>query len=300
VPVAATAFLLHPPLQAIRRGAHAALIVAQPIAGWTARNVAVGLSSLLPAPLVLPDNLPAPYGYVLWGATWMSEEYQRMGWGAPITRLKYRNIEIDDRAFDNPAERDRVKGWLAELAQFEDQPFPPEIDARFAALARERAANAPVRTYLLLPALRARALWSNPFSSFGWPNELPALGYQERVEAARSLTRLLDVVKTYPMQAASKTFTAGYRFVLLIAFVIMLAFSFGPRLGETRKIIWIAATWVVARTLFFALTNSVETRYTLQLVPTLEIAVALGILALFAPHRKVRAPEHETVSAGMR
>ena len=78
VPVAITAFMLHSPIEAIRRGALSAVIVALPIAGWAARNIAVGIPAF-PAPMVI-NNAPAPYGYIAWGNTWVSEEYQRMGW----------------------------------------------------------------------------------------------------------------------------------------------------------------------------------------------------------------------------
>jgi hypothetical protein len=281
IPVAIAGFLIHPPLETIRRGVWVALIVALPLAAWTVRNIAVGLPSLLPIGMVLPKGAPTPYGYIQWGSTWISEEYQRMGWAWPVNRLKYRGIDIDNRAFDSLEEKERVTSWLKELAQYEDRPFPPEIDARFAELARERAAREPWRTYIVLPALRSLALWKNPFSSFGWPNEMPSVGHQERLEASRGSARLWEIAREYPLRAATKAITAGYRFLLIGGFIVVILLSFSPRLREERKIIWSVTAWVIVRTLFFAFTNNVETRYTLPPVPAMELATVLGFLALF-------------------
>ena len=155
VPVAIAAFVLHPPIEAIRRGMLAALIVAVPMAGWAVRNMAVGIPAF-PAPMVMPNNAPAPYGYLAWGNTWVSEEYQRMGWAWGVTRFRYEGIVLDSKAFDSAEERDRVNGWLVELKKFDGKPFPPDIDAKFAELARERAARAPFRTYVVC---RPNAHW---------------------------------------------------------------------------------------------------------------------------------------------
>ena len=173
LPIAIAGFMLHRPTEAIRRGAVAAIILLLPIAGWTVRNVALGVP-VMPATMVMPDNAPAPIGYLKWGSTWISEVYQLAGWGFGVNRFNYDSIHIDNKAFDSPAEKQRVMGWLTKLAKYKGKPFPSDIDANFAKLARERAARAPLRTYVVLPVERAIALWSNPFSSFGWPNELPS------------------------------------------------------------------------------------------------------------------------------
>ena len=280
VPAAIAGFSLHSPLDAIRRGVLAAMIVTLPIAGWTARNIAVGIS-VFPAPLVMPDNAAAPYGYLGWGATWVSEEYQRMGWAWPVNRFVYKSIVIDDKAFDSPEEKQRVTGWLADLAKYDGKPFPADIDNRFAELARERATRAPFRTYVILPAARAVALWRNPFSSFGWPNELPTVGHQQRLEVSRHVGGMVDLARQYPVQAGTKAVTAAYRFALFVAFILLILGSFTSRFASVRPVIWIVVAWLAARTLFFAVTNNVETRYTAPTTPAIELVVALGALAMF-------------------
>lgn len=279
IPVAVLAFILHPPLKAIRAGLPAAIIVAIPLAAWTARNIIVGLPSWLPAPMVMAHGHRPPLGYLAWGATWISEEYQRPGWGFPINRLQFREVKIDDAAFDSREERELVHAWLAELAEHNGREFPSEIDARFAELARERASRHPIRTFVWLPVVRALGMWKNPFSSFGWPNELPSsVGHQQRLDSSRSVQGLLDLARAFPVQAASKAYTAAYRITLLAVFLVLLAYSFHRRFSGCREIVWIVFAWVSARTVFFAFTNNVETRYAAPVTPALELAVVLGLL----------------------
>ncbi len=292
IPAAITGFILHRPVVAIRRGAVAALIVVLPIAGWTVRNAVLGVN-LVPLGMVLPKNAPTPYGYIAWGATWVSEEYQRVGWAWPVNRMKHAGITIDNKAYDSRAERDMVEGWLKELAQYQDESFPPELDRRFAELARERSQRAPLRTYLWLPAERALALWKNPFSSFGWPNELPAVSGQERVDAVRGGGALVDLARRYPVQAVTKALTAGYRFILLGAFIVAVGLSLRRKHAEIRPVVWIVVTWVVTRTLFFAVTNNVETRYTAPTIPALEIVVVLAAFSVASRRRRFGSGESQ-------
>ena len=294
VPVAVAAFYLHSPTEALRRGTVTAAIVVASLAAWTVRNVAVGLPSLLPIGMVIPNGAPTPYGYLKWGSTWITEEYQRMGWAWPVNHMTYGTIKIDNKAFDNPQEKARVAALLAQLTQSEGKPFPAELDAQFAELAKERAGRAPLRTYLVLPAMRALALFENPFSSFGWPNEMidGSISDQARLDASRSPSRLFDLALAYPGRAASKALNGGYRYLLFAAMAFVIALAMGRRLPQSAPLIWIITAWVVARTVFFAVTNNVETRYTAPTVPALELAVVVGLSEFVSRRRKpgVTAP----------
>ena len=133
----------------------------------------------------------------------------------------------------------------------------------------------------MLPARRAVALWGNPFSSFGWPNELPSnVGDQQRLEASRNFGSLTDLAREYPLRALSKAFTSAYRAILLVAFLAMVLLSLCGRLLDFRRIVWIVTAWLIGRTLFLAAANAFETRYTAPTTPAIELVVALGILIL--------------------
>src|SRR6266403_4420454 len=68
--------------------------------------------------------------------------------------------ELPARAFDTPAEKERVAMILDQYN--EELTLTPEEDAAFARLARERMARRPLRTFLWLPAARALTLWFTP------------------------------------------------------------------------------------------------------------------------------------------
>jgi hypothetical protein len=69
------------------------------------------------------------------------------------------------------------------------------------------------------------------------------------------------------------------------------------RHAELRPVVWIVATWVVTRTLFFALTNNVETRYTAPTVPALEIVVVLAAFSLAGRRRRFGSGESQGAPA---
>jgi 4-amino-4-deoxy-L-arabinose transferase-like glycosyltransferase len=295
-PVALAGFMVERPAETIRHGALLALLVALPLAAWTARNVAVGLPSLMPPPMTMPDGSRAPVGYLAWGRTWLADEYQRAGWGYPVNRFAYANIAIDAAAYDDAAERSRVEALLAALRRHGGRAFPVEIDDAFQALADERTARAPLRTWLWLPLRRAWWLWTNPFSSHGWPTELPA----STTDAARlgmaagGLRGVLALARAHPGIALGKALTAAYKYALVLSFIAAVVLAAGRRLGPARPVVWIAAAYVVARTAFFAWTATVETRYLVEAVPLMEVAVALAALALWrrapAPLRRSASP----------
>ncbi len=72
-------------------------------------------------------------------------------------------ITLDDlpaRAFDSPAQLRVTADLLADYNRHTS--FTPSLDARFDALARERAVSHPVRTYLGMPLLRLIDMWFRP------------------------------------------------------------------------------------------------------------------------------------------
>ena len=283
VPVALTAFLVHNPLKAMARGALVALLLCLPLAGWTVRNIVVDLPRLYPTPFTMPDNAPPPLGYAAWGRTWITQEYQRPGWGWPVNRFVYDGIQIDDRAYDNPEEKKQVQGLLDELKNYTGKPFPKEIDDQFRRLAEERAEREPLRVRVWIPLLRMKSLWTNPYCSFGWPNEMPSsFSYEERLAFTRGgILGKVKLALKYPFRSASKALNGLYRFFLIFSFLAVALGSFFRRAGPGRRIVWIAMAVVLARTVFMGIVGNVETRYTVEAVPGMEMAVVWAVGALW-------------------
>ena len=68
--------------------------------------------------------------------------------------------ELPSRAFDSPRQLRDTADLLA--AYNRDTTITPALDARFAALARERYAAHPIRSYLGMPLLRLADMWFRP------------------------------------------------------------------------------------------------------------------------------------------
>ena len=295
VPVAVAALALHGVRQGLARGAAVALVLALPWAAWTARNLAVGLPRLTPTDMVMPADAPSPLGYLAWTRTWITKEYQRPGALWPINRFVYSAISIDPTAYDGPGEQARIEALLAGLARHDGAPIPAAIDDAFRAIAAERAARAPLRTWLANPLRRALALWSNPFSSFGWPNELPAgaASHAERLQIAEGgIAGKLALARAHPWRAATKALTGGYRYLLLVAFLAaaLAAALWRGMDAPARRLAGCAAGFVVARTLVLAWIGNIETRYTAALAPAMEVAVVLVAAASLAAWQRRPRP----------
>jgi hypothetical protein len=50
--------------------------------------------------------------------------------------------------------------------------------------------------------------------------------------------------------------------------------------------LWISGSIVFSRTIFFAITNNIETRYSVEAVPGIEILVIYSIIYFFEIYRK--------------
>src|SRR5258706_215740 len=161
-------------LRWVKTTALMAALCAVPLGPWPIRN-AVPLHKFKPlAPR--NSNLPGelvPYGFMSWEKTWLYRfrDVYLVPW-----KLNEEVIDVNEvpaRAFDTPAEKERVAMILDQYN--EDLTLTPEEDAAFARLARERAARRPLRTCLFLPAARALTLWVTPriellpYSGTGFP-----------------------------------------------------------------------------------------------------------------------------------
>ena len=277
IPVAVLAFALHDVRSALTRGAAIALILALPWAAWTVRNVAIHLPRLYPTPMTVLDGKRQPLGYTDWVRTWLVYEYERPGalWG--LGRFNYNDIYIPDRAYASTAERQQVGELLKRLKAHDGQQIPKDIDDAFAQLAQERRTQQPMQYYLVNPVIRSIQLWSNPFSSFGWPNEMPsrALSDADRLQVSQGgLRAKLALAARFPVRALTKAITGIYRFGLMAAFAVGCLFAaFAVRDRRVQALTLTAFSFVVGRTMLLAFIGNVETRYTTEAVPAMEMVV---------------------------
>ncbi len=252
---------------------------------WTIRNISVKLPSLIPTNMIMPDGSRPPSGYLSWTKTWITHEYEKPGalWG--VNRKNYLNITIPDYAYYSDSEKIAVKKLLVDLQKADQLPFPKRIDDEFKLLAKIKKEQFPFKYWVENPIKRIYKMWSNPFSSFGWPNEIPSegLSHSERLKVAKGNFNLLILkIKKYPLRSMSKFLNAAYKFLLITFFIYSLFYIFTKNKKDMLYFLGLlSASYILSRTIFFSLNGYFETRYLATSIPFMELLVVLCMFEKF-------------------
>ena len=290
IPVAVTTIYLHGFKLGIKKGLLIAIILASTWGTWTVRNIIVDLPKLIPTDMIMPDGSRSPTGYLKWTKTWITHEYERPGalWG--INRKNYSGIDIPQRAYADNEEKLKIEKLVETLKSIDKQDFPIEIDNKFKEIADQKIKNNPIQYWLTYPSIRLIRMWTNPFSSFGWPNEMPdrGLSKNERLAAAKgNINILLEKAFAYPYHAISKGFNALYRFILMLLLIYSLLNMYKRNIQDpVFAFSLITISYLISRTIFFSLNSNFETRYMVTCIPFIEILVCLTILSIFNKKNK--------------
>ncbi len=161
---------------------------------------------------------------------------------------------IPDAAFDSAAERARVADLLASYNS--DLKMPPSLDRKFQALARDRAAAHPIRTFALIPSERAFATWFTP-----------------RVDVLRYSGKLWPIGEQWRANPAE--FGVAAIFALLNFMYIGLA-AVGAWRYRSNPGCAVLVVYLVIRTALLTQLPTVEPRYVVVCFPAV---AALGALA---------------------
>ena len=283
VPVAVVIIYIHGIKEGFIRGIAVCLILSSTWFAWTARNIYLGVD-LIPS-MVMQDGSRAPIGYLSWLKTWVTHEYERPGALWTVNRKNYDTVYIPEYAYINITEKEKVKYLLTELSGFVGKPFPEYIDNNFKKLAVERMKADMWQYWFVNSFIRSYRLWTNPYSSFGWPNEMPDkdLSKIERLEIAEgNISVIVKKIINNPYQATSKAFVAFYRLILMS--LLLYYFIKTIRSGSRVKIsiLFIVLSYILTRTLFFSIHSAnFETRYLLTTMPFIEVFVILAFFNLF-------------------
>lgn len=270
--VVVTAFVIHPPVQALRRGILVALILALPVAGWTARNLAQGLTAMPQADYGV--GYRRGDGYYSWLATWTRDFYEAAHAAYPFANRKYSRIAIPQRVFEEPGGQE-ARDLLAQLADTTGQVLPAFFDGAFLRLAEERRSALPLQVFLINPLYRTASVWLSPAYSFGWQLEL---GFEaQRLVLTKGTAGIIDLLLTNPWTVAGKAALAGYRYLLTIAFLgaVILALARPALAGSTVALV---LTYCVAKTLFVVSLGQEDPRLTTQPYVLMEIAILIQSL----------------------
>jgi hypothetical protein len=243
-----------------------AAFCALPLAPWTIRNAVTlhEFQPLAPKNSNLPGEL-VPYGFMSWEKTWLYRfrDVYLVPW-----KLNEETIDVNElpsRAFDSPAEKERVAMILEQYNN--DLTLTPQEDAAFAQLARERTARHPLRTYFWLPASRALTLWFTP-----------------RIELLPFSGAVFPLMQSWEDDRIDQSATVGL-FLLNIAYIAMAlwgAARLWRRAPGARAGVALLATFILLRTAFLTTLETPEPRYVLVCYPAL-LALAAQLFASKAP-----------------
>jgi len=241
-------------------------LCAVPLVPWTIRNAVTlhEFQPLAPKNSNLPGEL-VPYGLMSWEKTWLYRfrDVYLVPW-----KLNEETIDVNEipaRAFDTPAEKERVAMILDQYN--DDLTLTPEEDAAFAQLARERTARHPLRTCLWLPAARALTLWFTP-----------------RIELLPFSGTVFPLAQSWEDDPIDQSVTIGL-FLLNIGYIALAlwgAARLWRRAPAARGAIALLTTFILLRTLFLTTLETPEPRYVLVCYPAL-LALAAQVFARSAP-----------------
>ena len=269
IPVGLVALRIHGFRRGLIRGAMVALLLALPLAAWTARNFSVGVP-LLPASRawMLPDGSTGPLGYLAWLKQWVTNEDQRSAL-AFFKNNDYAAIHLLPGAFLPADQAARAQSLLDALKAHDGQPFPSDIDAEFATLATELRQSRTAAQTAELRLIQAATVWRS------WIELLPK--ELRPGDEPLSPTLLADWVGRSlfgGLGALFNTLTRFYRFGLGLLFLVSVAtlpWQTYPRATFTLA----AVAVVVLKSILSASGLFIEARYNVTAVPFIELTVML-------------------------
>jgi hypothetical protein len=235
-----------------------------PFAVWSARNWSTFHVFEPLAPRYANDPGEDPHlGWQHWVKTWCLDFTctSNIYWNVPDDTIDFGDLpnSSPNPAYDSPSQKAETEALIADYNQKLE--LTPEIDARFGALARQRAAEHPFRTHLLLPLGR-----------------LADMTFRPRVENLTIDLRWWEYWNHRP----ETRFSYAYAAINLVFLILGLAgFWWRPNLWPYM------AAYLVLRSLLLMTIEAPETRYTLEFFPVLFAMGGITLQKLFArPDRK--------------
>jgi hypothetical protein len=247
---------------ALKKALLCALLSLLPFAAWAMRNWHTFHVFEPLAPRYAGDPGEDPHlGWQHWVKTWCldftctSDVY----WNVPDGPVD--SDALPARAFDSPEQREATLALMKDYNR--DQDLTPTIDARFAALARQRTADRPLRTWLILPLGRLADMTLRP-----------------RVENLPIDLRWWQ----YSQHRPETRFSVVYGVINLLFLGLGLwGFWYRPRFWPYM------VAYLFLRSLLLMTIEAPETRYTLEFFPILFATGGISLQRIFS-RRRVTPP----------
>ncbi|HEX6466153.1 MAG TPA: glycosyltransferase family 39 protein [Terriglobales bacterium] len=225
-----------------------------PLVPWTLRNWRVFhvFQPLAPRYANTPDEF-VPMGFNRWIKTWCVEfaSTNDVYWKVPGEEVNFEDIPA--RAFDDLQQRERTEALIERYNQ--SRTLPPQLDAEFGALARERVHHSYFRYYVWLPLLRVADMWLRP------------------------RTEMLNVeIHWWDFEDHTETVIVA-AFLALNAFYLLAA-GWGMLGRPEVKYGGLLLLFMLLRSLTLATLENPEPRYTLECFPAVMVLAGAGLAKL--------------------
>lgn len=242
-----------------------------PLLPWAARNTYTlhKVQFLAPRYAQLPSEI-VPKGFQAWEKTWfwrMRDAYL-VAW--KLDEEEVHMQDIPNSAFDSTSERERVAALLGKYNRA--LALSKEIDEGFAALAAERTARHPVRTYLFVPLQRALTMWFTPRIEL-----LPYSGHVFPLKASRE-DDPIDFAVTISFFLLNLVYLSLALIGARRAWRCRDGSSAPGELAGRHRALALIAVFIALRTAFLTTVEVPEPRYVLECFPAVLALAAFSFL----------------------
>ncbi len=258
--------------QLARKGVALAAMFLIPLAPWAVRNyITLGEVQILAPRYAMGPGEYAPVGYYAWTGTWL-ERFRDVY--TYIWNVGEEVVTADDlppSAYDSPEEKARVAALFDEYNKEPEMDITPEVDRKFAELARERTRRHPFRTYVEVPFERALTIWFTPRTEL-LPIDGKLWPLRDQWQDSHA-----DVLATAGLAAL------GYLYAALALFGLWRVWR-ASRAGDASSTrgspnLWgvgLIVLYLVVRTAFLTTVEAPEPRYVVSCYPAVLALVALA------------------------
>ncbi|MGA8142467.1 MAG: hypothetical protein WB987_01085 [Candidatus Acidiferrales bacterium] len=240
---------------------------------WAARNArTMGRIDFLAPQYAESAGDYIPRGFYAWTRTWMVRYRDAYGVTWAVGKRRIAIDAFPGSAFDSDAERTRVASLLASYNS--DLKVTPALDRRFEALAHERAARHPLRTFVMIPVERAFVIWFTP-----------------RVDVLRYSGRLWPPGEQHQAKPMEFDVTVIFGILNFVYAGLALAGAWRFRANPGCALL---VSYLAIRTVLLTQLTTVEPRYVVVCFP---IVAALGALAFVKSRRDISSDERKNAVA---
>ena len=225
--------------------------------------------------ITLEENQPSYKGYLKWIETWSWHNYMYAPAVYPLSGNNYKDIIINNSAFDNKIEKQRVYNIINYLKKNNGKRYPKFIDDEFLKLSIDRVNSNKTREYITLPIKRSLFMIFNPLTSMGLPSDISS--NEKSLFIKSNYQNKIIIIKNNFSSISFKVINFSYRILLYSLFLYLLIKI--NKLDKLDKILLITTLiYFFVRIILFSQVYFTATRHLLQPLIMMEMSVIVIFL----------------------